>query len=219
MSATPWIKHVRHTAWAATLAVAVLGLAGNAAWAQVMTQEQDDEIEDHILNSDKRLLNAILAPFGLGSATAPAIDYRERSPLVVPQSHELPPPGKAVKTGDWPVEPEVKAKREASALRRAGRDPEVVDPAKPISGTAENYKTGYTGTWTESTKGPKDQDFFSMLVQGKLWGKWEEVGKFEGEPPRTSLVEPPPGYLTPSPAAPYGVTPRDDAPEKKEPKL
>jgi hypothetical protein len=33
-----------------------------------------------------------------------------------------------------------------------------------------------------------------------------EVGTFTGERPRTSLVEPPPGYQTPSPSQPYGVT-------------
>jgi len=47
-----------------------------------------------------------------------------------------------------------------------------------------------------------------MLMQGRLGGSWDEYGKFDGEPPRTSLVQPPPGYLTPSPAAPYGTTDR-----------
>ena len=216
MSAMPWIKPVRNALWAAALALAAMSVAANSAWAQAAAVEDDEE--DHLLNTDKRLLNVILAPLGLGSASAPGIIYRERSPLVVPQGRELPPPGKAAKNAEWPIEPEVKAKRAAAALRRSGRDPAVVDPAKPISGTAESYKTGDTGQW-DDRKGPKEPEFLQMLMQGKLKGTWEEVGKFEGEPPRTSLVEPPPGYLTPSPAAPYGVTPRPDAPQKKEPKL
>jgi len=215
MSAMPWIKPVRNAVWAAALALAAMSVAGNSAWAQAAAAE-DDDIEDHVLNADKRLLNVILAPLGLGSAAAPDITYRERSPLVVPQGRDLPPPGKAAKNGEWPIEPEVKAKRAAAALRKAGRDPAVVDPANPISGTPENYKTGYTGKWDEANKGPKEPDFFTMLMQGKLKGTWEEVGKFEGEPPRTTLVDPPVGYLTPSPAAPYGVTPRPGVPEKKE---
>jgi hypothetical protein len=214
MSAAPWVKLVRNAVWAA-LALATIGFAGNAAWAQAAAPEEDD-IEDHILNTDKKMLNAILAPFGLGSAAAPEITYRERSPLVVPRGRDLPPPGKAAKNGDWPIEPEVKAKREATALRKSGRDPALVDPAKPISGTREASKTGHTGTWQDDPKAPKDEGFFSMLMSGRLKGTWEEVGKFEGEPPRTSLVDPPPGYLTPSPVAPYGVTPRQAAPEKKE---
>jgi hypothetical protein len=215
MSAMPWIKPVRNVLWAAALALAAMSVAGDSAWAQAAAEE-DDDIENHVLNADKRLFNMILAPFGLGSAAAPDITYRERSPLVVPQGRDLPPPGKAAKTGEWPIEPEVKAKRAAATLRKYGRDP--VDPAKPISGTAEAYKTGNTGQW-DDRKGPKEPDFLSMLISGKLKGSWDEVGKFEGEPPRTTLVDPPPGYLTPSPAAPYGVTPRDGPPEKKEPKL
>jgi hypothetical protein len=214
MSAAPWNKPVRHAICAAALALAVIGVAGNAAWAQAATDD-DDDIDEHVLNADKRMFNAILGTIGLGSS-GPEINYRERSPLVVPQGRDLPPPGKAAKTGDWPVEPEVKAKRAAAALEKSGRAPKLVDPAKPISGTAENNKTGYTGTWAEAPKRQQEPDFFSMLLAGKLVGTWEEYGKFEGEPPRTSLVEPPPGYLTPSPAAPYGVTPRAGAPVKKE---
>ncbi len=33
----------------------------------------------------------------------------------------------------------------------------------------------------------------------------EEAARFTGEPARTSLTEPPPGYQTPSPNQPYGV--------------
>lgn len=230
---SPWILHLRQATWAAALAMAALAFGG-AAWAQAQAQTQapaqgqktqaqqdaeDDEYENHILNADKRLLNSILAPLGLGSPNTPDITYRERSPLVVPQGRDLPRPGKAVRNGDWPVEPELKEKRKEAALRRAGKDPAAVDPAKPISGTSEMWKTGNTGVWTDEPRKKEDPGFFSMLWQGKLTGSWTETGKFEGEPPRTSLVDPPPGYLTPSAAAPYGATPRADGPEKKEPKL
>lgn len=220
MSAAPWVKPLRHAVCAAALALVVIGSAGHAAWAQTAAATtEDDDIEDHILNADKRMLNAILKPFGLGSSTDPGITYRERSPLVVPQTRDLPPPGKAAKAGDWPVEPEVKAKRQASALRKSGKDPAVIDPAKPISGTAENWKTGNTGSWADPPKPRQEPDFFKMLFSGSLQGTWEETAKFEGESPRNSLVDPPPGYLTPSPAAPYGATPRAGQPEPKEKKL
>lgn len=219
---SPRMKPVRNAIWAAALAVAFMGMNGNA-WAQGQAQSQarddEDDIEEHVLNADKRLLNTILGPLGLGVTNGPDINYRERSPLVVPQGRDLPVPGKAAKGGDWPVEPEVKEKRAAAALRKAGKDPDKRDPSKPISGTDEARKTGYNGAWTEAGKGKEEPGFFTMLMEGKLKGTWEEKGKFEGEPPRTSLVDPPSGYLTPSPAAPYGVTPRDGPVEKKEPKL
>jgi hypothetical protein len=221
MSSMPWTKPLRRTVWAATLFVTVAGLTGNA-WAQAQAQakaQEDDDIEDHVLNADKRLLNTILAPLGLAAPSGPGIEYRERSPLVVPRSPDLPPPGKAARGGDWPVEPEVKAKREASALRKAGKEVHLGrNDEKPISGTPEQWKTGHTGTWTDNPK-YQEPGFLSMLFKGQLYGSWSETGKFDGEPPRTTLVDPPPGYLTPSAAAPYGVTPFKGEPEKKEKKL
>ena len=35
-------------------------------------------------------------------------------------------------------------------------------------------------------------------------GKDEDAAQFTGEPPRTELTAPPPGYQTPSPDQPYG---------------
>src|SRR5258706_5202602 len=121
MSAT-WIQHVRHTIWAAALAAAVMGIAGQAWAQQAQTNTDDEDIEDHILNADKRLLNSILGPLGLATPDGPGIDYRERSPLVEPKGRDLPPPGKAVRNGDWPIGPEDKAKSQAAAFRKAQND-------------------------------------------------------------------------------------------------
>jgi hypothetical protein len=217
MSAAPCSKPLRHALRAALLALAVTGAAAGSAWAQSAAPE-DDDLEDHLLNADKKLMNAILAPLGLAPSAEPDIQYRERSPLVIPQGNKLPPPGKSAKGPDWPVEPEVKAKRAAAALQKSGRSPNIVDPAKPISGTPEYWRTGNTGTWAADPKPRQEPDFFTMLMKGQLGGSWEEYGKFEGEAPRNSLTQPPEGYLTPSPAAPYGVTPHADQPQKKEPK-
>ena len=37
-----------------------------------------------------------------------------------------------------------------------------------------------------------------------------DVVQFKGEPARSDLTEPPPGYRTPSAAQPYGLTPRQE---------
>ena len=42
--------------------------------------------------------------------------------------------------------------------------------------------------------------FFSIFRK-----KSNEQAKFEREPDRTSLTQPPPGYQTPSPNYPYGI--------------
>ena len=39
-----------------------------------------------------------------------------------------------------------------------------------------------------------------------MFGSKEEVVNFTGEPPRGALTDPPPGYQTPSPTQPYGIT-------------
>lgn len=217
MTSAPWIKHVRLAFCAGTLALA--SAAGSAAWAQGAVD--DDDFENHILNTDKRMLDSILVPLGLATPD-PGITYRERSPLVVPAGRDLPVPGaKAAKSADWPLDPEVKVKRAASAERKSGKPP--VDPGKPIAGTQEMYRVDNTGKWDERGKPVKEPTFIELIQTGKIFqagnNSKEEVGTFTGEPPRTSLIAPPAGYLTPSPAAPYGVTPRESQQPKKEKEL
>jgi hypothetical protein len=199
------MKPVRQAVCAAALGLALVGASGQAGWAQ---QPSDNELEDHVLNTDKRVIDGLLGAIGL-SSSAPDIDYRERSPLVVPQGRDLPPPGKAAKGSDWPLDADIKARRrEAKSDYWSPPGKAQYDASRTISGTREARKVGVsTDNWLEEQK-RKEPDFLSMLMQGKLGGSWDEYGKFEGEPPRQSLVQPPPGYLTPSPAAPYGTTDR-----------
>ncbi len=50
------------------------------------------------------------------------------------------------------------------------------------------------------------QELGSKSIFSKVWGgDKNEYVPFTGEPPRASLLEPPVGYRTPSPAQPYGV--------------
>jgi len=43
------------------------------------------------------------------------------------------------------------------------------------------------------------------LFQSLINPKEEDIVPFTGETPRASLIEPPSGYRTPSPAQPYGL--------------
>ncbi len=221
MIAAPWMQHLRLTAWAGTLALAVTMVAGDSASAQ--TKEEDEEY-NHILNSDKRLLDSLLGTFGLKPSNA-NIEYRERSPLVVPQARDLPSPeaNSAQKNPQWPVDPEVKEVKEAAAARKRGQQV-IPDPAKPIGPLELAKGTGKSTAGGDYVDGSKpanmnEPGFFQRMFKGGLWGTpKEEVGTFTGEPPRVTLTAPPPGYLTPSPSAPYGVTnrPDPDAYKKKD---
>ena len=55
---------------------------------------------------------------------------------------------------------------------------------------------------TPSERGQPKKSFFSFD-----WMKKEQYATFTGEPPRVNLTDPPPGYLTPSPDQPYGISP------------
>jgi hypothetical protein len=142
------------------------------------------------------------------------INYSERSPLVVPPNRNLPPPvANATPAPNWPKDPDV-AKRGAKKnddkptiqqydraaeadralrpdeLNNVSRDPRVV--AAP--GTAEQ---------SEPANKPKRNLFdFSWMNPNH-----QEIATFTGEPPRASLTDPPPGYMTPSPDQPYGLLP------------
>jgi hypothetical protein len=61
---------------------------------------------------------------------------------------------------------------------------------------------GSTAPSTNAELGSKG--FLNMFKTG-LWAPKEEYAPFTGEPQRSSLTEPPPGYRTPSPNQPYGV--------------
>jgi hypothetical protein len=221
MTVSPRIEKLGRAAAVGGLALAVLtASATGAAFAQ--DQQQQDPYYNHILNTDKRIFDGILSSIGLKPESRPDIKYRERSPLVIPPSRDLPPPEKSslTKNPDWPVDPEVK-QRKVEAAAEAQSD--YVDESAPISGTSRDIwahpPPGDTADGGPGTK-KKEPNFISALLHGKLpLGNKNEVATFTGEPPRETLTEPPPGYLTPSPVAPYGVsgqaaaaeTPHDDS--------
>ena len=67
-------------------------------------------------------------------------------------------------------------------------------PGSPMEGSAQPSTNAELGS----------KGFMSMFKTG-FWAPKEEYTPFTGEPQRSSLTEPPPGYRTPSPNQPYGV--------------
>src|SRR5262245_58218553 len=105
MSFTSKRKFTRF-AVAATLGLAVvMGCAGTYAHAA------DDEDEDELL--DVKIFRGIMKGLGLRK-DEPTIDYRERSPLVLPpngQINVLPSPedvANSKKSANWPDDPDIK---------------------------------------------------------------------------------------------------------------
>jgi hypothetical protein len=203
-----------------------LGLAVLAAVAPVTAraQEDDEENKTTIWNFEKKMLNGMMRGLGLRSGNEGSIEYRERSPLVIPPSRNLPPPEQAGagRTAAWPVDPDVKRKQEAAAKKRAnnnrGYDPDreernlTPSELNPTGSTRSASKGGTPSSMGDDgrSKRPSELGYMGNLFSSFGYTKKEEVATFDREPPRDSLTAPPVGYQTPSPAQPYGITNKKD---------
>lgn len=162
-----------------------------------------------------KILDSIMGAIGLTRGNEPGIDYRERSPLVVPQASNLPPPQtEKVADPNWPVEPEIKQARAlAAAEKDDGRtgSQKIDDAMRPLS-RAELNKGRTNRKQNNPTRGDEGllpSSWSELGYKGGIFSNMfgsrpdEAAGSFTGEGPRTSLIEPPSGYQTPSPAQPY----------------
>jgi hypothetical protein len=211
------------------VAAAGFALVATAIWAPgtARAQPQDDSVESNsITNLEQRVWGSIVRGLGLQDPNTPAIDYRERSPLVVPPSRELPPPqARAAKPApSWPNDPDVARARKANEAKRklgvGNTAAQLEEQSRPISpdelnkGRGVSARSGSNAASVDNDGrpvAPSELGYFGGLFSGRAWGfsgSRDEVGTFTNEPPRTQLTEPPPGYQTPSPAQPYGVSKR-----------
>lgn len=158
-------------------------------------------------------LQKLLGAAGLLDLPKDPIDYHERSPLVVPPSADLPKPGTTADikqlNPEWPVDQDIKrAKAAAKEARKPIDQPNDLFYGgrlmKPDDWKQPKSKGDGVGeVMTDAEKNgmyrlsPKELGF-------KGWNKKQEM-TFTKEPERTSLLQPPTGYRTPSPNAPYGI--------------
>jgi hypothetical protein len=150
------------------------------------------------------------------------IDYNERSPLVVPPTRDLPPPASnsAPPVANWPKDVDVARKKQAKADNSAHyqvgdsvmNDSRVLSPReldRPGAPRSSGSASGNGDSTANSQMAdPTDHGAKKGLFSG-LFKKDPQYATFTGEPTRTSLTDPPPGYLTPSPDQPYGVGPAE----------
>lgn len=156
-------------------------------------------------------LQKLLGAAGLLDLPKDPIDYHERSPLVVPPSADLPKPGATADikqlNPEWPVDQDIKR---AKAAAKEARKP--IDAPNDLfyggrlmrpGDVKQTQKTGDSEVMTEAEKSGRAR--LSPNELGfKGWNKKEEM-TFTKEPERTSLLQPPTGYRTPSLNAPYGI--------------
>jgi hypothetical protein len=162
------------------------------------------------------------------------IQYRERSPLVVPPRLDLPPPDKApateAKASNWPKDPD-EGRRKVSAKKKKKEEPGVFDnyfssflPTKPgsVATAAPEEPQGPPSPARPDNFTDRDNPVYDRA--GNLWGgvgglfgsKKAETVQFKGEPTRESLTQPPAGYQTPSPNFAYGTNIKTEVPRPVE---
>jgi hypothetical protein len=164
----------------ATAATAIAGLiavsVAPAAFAQQAGQSGDGD-NTNAWNKFMRTIGVQKPPDQNAD-----IDYRERAPLVVPPSRDLPSPetASAQPIGNWPKDP---AKRDKTNKGKAEVVPQsaVQTPNPPH----------------------KKKPWYNPVG----WFDKEEYAAFTGEPVRQDLTDPPAGYRSPSPDYPYGIAP------------
>jgi hypothetical protein len=220
-------KRVRRRARAAICVVlgALLIIAGGLGAARAADDDDDDALPD------VKLMRRFLHALGLSNGQENNINYRERSPLVVPPNRDLPPPVAAYAptqgNSAWPADPDAKkadarkkAKLERAKLNWANpydnEEGRSLSPKELQAGKTDKPQTGTPVSNNAAIGLPQDQVPPSQLgFTADMWKglmgirnsitKEPEITTFTREPARTSLTDPPPGYRTPSPAQPYGT--------------
>lgn len=171
----------------------------------------DSDVQDQELFTDKFMRTLGVRNPG---STDYEINYSERSPLVVPPNRNLPAPVTVTTPApNWPKDPDV-AKRKANknddkpVIQQYDRAAEADRALRPdelnrVSQDPRTVAAPGTPEQSEPVNKPKKSIFSLDLF------KKEQYATFTGEPPRSTLTDPPPGYLTPSPDQPYGISPEN----------
>lgn len=192
----------------ATLGVGLV-LGGHLAHAQ--DADNDDS------TFEEKIIKNIMGGIGATNGTEPGIQYRERSPLVIPPKIDLPPPqsGAAATPANWPKDVDIAERRRIRAAEKkrvmGSEGARPLTPAELAVGTTKRVAATepvQPGIPTNPVLSPSQLGFKGSLWDTMFGGSRTESAPFTGEPEREQLTQPPPGYQTPSPNFAYGTGPK-----------
>jgi hypothetical protein len=153
---------------------------------------------------------------GLLGGNQKNLEYRERSPLVIPPSRELPPPESGAslqRAPAWPSDPDQRKRAATGSIFGADEQ----DRGSARLSTPDELRRGTAagrGRVEQPAVTLSDNEASRPLRPSELGGKnitlfnifdnkAPETEKFTSEPVRTRMTEPPAGYRTPAPTQPY----------------
>jgi type IV secretory pathway VirB10-like protein len=192
-----------------------IGLVMTSGAVRAADDEDDKTFEE-------KIIEGIMAGIGGTNMENRGIEYRERSPLVVPPKLDLPPPASAsadVKAPNWPKDPD-EARRKAAIAARKKENKDPVEASRILTPSELNKgKVAATARNSDDPIQPGSQNNNPILspsqlgyngsFSGLFGGSKSETAPFKGEPTRDSLTQPPSGYQTPSPNFAYGTGPKE----------
>ncbi len=210
-------KSSRALTHALRLAAIALGIGLVMTSGAVRAEDDEDD-----KTFEEKIIEGIMAGIGGTNMENRGIDYRERSPLVVPPKLDLPPPASAsadVKAPNWPKDPD-EARRKAAIAARKKENKDPVEASRLLTPSELNKgKVAATARSSDDPIQPGSQNNNPILspsqlgyngsFSGLFGGSKSETAPFKGEPTRDSLTQPPSGYQTPSPNFAYGTGPKE----------
>ena len=199
------------------LRLAAIALGIGLVMTAGAVRAQDDDEDDKTF--EEKIIEGIMAGIGGTNMENKGIEYRERSPLVVPPKIDLPPPASAsadVKAPNWPKDPdEARRKAAIAARKKDNKDPaearrlltpSELNKGKVAASARTNNEPIQPGNQNNNPILSPSQLGFNGSLSSLFGGSNKsETAPFKGEPTRDSLTQPPSGYQTPSPNFAYGT--------------
>lgn len=159
-----------------------------------------------------------LSTLGIIAPERPAIEYRERPPLVVPPRVELRPPADRAAleaSGQWPVDQDVTRERRRqreAAIPETERERRRMNDENPRVSIDEIRAGRRPGAGVSGEPAPNRPDsgreatWIDPRVLRSQGVKPDDAAAPGGEPARRALTDPPTGLRSPDPRAPMRAT-------------
>jgi hypothetical protein len=225
--ASVWTEQSSSRALTRALRLAVVALGIGIVMTTGAARAGDDDDDEK--SFEDKIIGNIMAGVGGTNMDNRGIDYRERSPLVVPPRLDLPPPAAATNqptVANWPKDPDEKRRKAAIAERKKITAKTAIEEARPLSPTELNPAGSGAAARRDSDPSQPGNSLDNSVLNpsalgfngfGNVFATKPETKPFKGEPTRDSLTQPPVGYQTPSPNYAYGVGPKTTMERQSDP--